>query len=90
MPSSRVEDRTFGNAWFEPKRAVEHQRRRQALRDAFAALRGDGIGGLHLLGGGDLLGHDDEGTTDGSHPNDLGMFRQAQQVTATLRPILGD
>lgn len=89
-PILLVEDRTFGNAWFEPKRAAEHQRRRQALRDAFATLQRDGFGGLHLLGGADLLGHDDEGTTDGSHPNDLGMFRQAQQVTAALRPILGE
>jgi lysophospholipase L1-like esterase len=88
-PILLVEDRTFGNAWFETKRAAEHVQRRQALRDAFAALQKEGVPGLHLLRGEALLGDDDEGTTDGSHPNDLGMFRQAQQVTAALRPILG-
>jgi lysophospholipase L1-like esterase len=88
-PILLVEDRTFGNAWFDAKRAADHQERRQALRDAFAALQKEGVAGLHLLRGEALLGDDDEGTTDGSHPNDLGMFRQAQQVIAALRPILG-
>ncbi|MBM4059884.1 MAG: hypothetical protein FJ265_02155 [Planctomycetes bacterium] len=88
-PILLVEDRTFGNAWFDEKRLAEHERRRQALRDAFAGLQRDGVAGLHLLGGAPLLGDDDEGTTDGSHPNDLGMMRQAQCVAAALRPILG-
>lgn len=88
-PILLVEDRTFGNAWFDTKRAAEHIERRQALRDAFAALQKEGVPGLHLLRGEGLLGDDDEGTTDGSHPNDLGMFRQAQRVIAALRPILG-
>ena len=37
-----------------------------------------------------VLGDDGEGTTDGSHPNDLGMMRQAEAVTAALRPLLAD
>lgn len=88
-PILLVEDRTFGNAWANAKRRSEHDERRRALRDAFAALGKDGIAGLHLLAGADLLGDDDEGTTDGSHPNDLGMFRQAQHAIAALRPLLG-
>jgi lysophospholipase L1-like esterase len=87
-PILLVEDRSFGNAWFVPGRADEHVRRRQALRDAFAALQQDGVAGLHLLHGEDLLGSDDEGTTDGSHPNDLGMMRQAERVAAALQPLL--
>lgn len=87
-PILLVEDRTFGNAWFERGRAAEHVRRRQALRDAFAGLQADGVKGLALLRGEHLLGDDDEGTTDGSHPNDLGMMRQAEAVTAALRPLL--
>ena len=88
-PILLVEDRTFGNAWFHGKRLDLHQQRRQALRDALAALQKEGVPGLHLLGGAELLGGDDEGTTDGSHPNDLGMYRQAQCVIGALRPILG-
>jgi lysophospholipase L1-like esterase len=89
-PILLVEDRTFGNAWFHGDRQQAHAERRLALQNAFAALRRDGVENLHLLAGGPLLGDDDEGTTDGSHPNDLGMFRQAQQLIAALRPLLGD
>jgi lysophospholipase L1-like esterase len=88
-PILLVEDRTFGNAWFDGEQAAKHEQRRRALREAFAALQRDGVRGVHLLGGADLLGDDDEGTTDGSHPNDLGMMRQAQRVVDALRPILG-
>lgn len=88
-PILMVEDRTFANAWFHGKRASDHEARRKALREAVAQARGDGITGLHLLGGADLLGDDGDGTTDGSHPNDLGMTRQAAKVTAALRAILG-
>lgn len=83
-----VEDRTFANAWLRPSSQRAHGRRRQALRNAFAALRGRDEGRIHLLAGADLLGTDGEGTTDGSHPNDLGMMRQARHVAAALRKIL--
>jgi hypothetical protein len=89
-PILLVEDRTFGNAWFHGERQRAHGERRLALQTAFAGLGQDGVENLHLLAGGPLLGDDDEGTTDGSHPNDLGMFRQAQQLIAALRPLLGD
>lgn len=89
-PILLVEDRTFGNAWFHRERQQAHADRRSALQNAFAALQKDGVDHLHLLAGGTLLGDDDEGTTDGSHPNDLGMFRQAQQLVTVLRPLLGD
>ena len=43
---------------------------------------------LHYLEGGGLLGDDGEGATDGSHPNDLGMLRQARAVAAALQKAL--
>ncbi len=87
-PILLVEDRTWANAWFHGKRQQEHEERRRALRDAVAALQRDGVPGLHLLAGEGLLGADGDGTTDGSHPNDLGMLRQADHVVAALRPLL--
>jgi hypothetical protein len=36
----------------------------------------------------DLLGHDGEGTIDGSHPTDLGLTRQAAAFERVLRPVL--
>jgi lysophospholipase L1-like esterase len=44
---------------------------------------------LHYLTGGDsLIGADGEGTTDGSHPNDLGMMRYADALEPALRALL--
>lgn len=88
VPILLVEDRTFTNAWFDPTRQRGHVQRRKALRDAYEALRKDGVANLHYLAGADLLGRDGEGATDGSHPNDLGMMRQAAVVTEALRPML--
>ena len=87
-PILLVEDRTFANAWFDEQRRFEHGERRKALRQSFDALRADGVQGLHYLAGDHLLGDDDEATTDSSHPNDLGMMRQAEVVTASLRLLL--
>lgn len=83
-----VEDRTFANAWILGDRAAAHEQRRVALRASFDQLQKEGINGLYLLPGGGLLGDDDEGTTDGSHPSDLGMMRQADAVAGALRPLL--
>jgi lysophospholipase L1-like esterase len=83
-----VEDRTFASAWFDEKRARDHENRRKELRAAVAKLQQDGIAGVHLLPGAGLIGDDDEGTTDGSHPNDLGMMRQADKVITALQPLL--
>ncbi len=88
-PILLVEDRTFASAWFSAERRGQHERRRGALRAALARLQAAGVDDVHLLAGQGLLGDDDEGTTDGSHPNDLGMMRQADAVLAALRPLLG-
>lgn len=87
-PILLVEDRTFTNAWFHADRADDHRQRRQALRDAFAALKRDKVDGIHYLLGDDLLGADGEAATDGSHPSDLGMLRQAEVMADALRPLL--
>ncbi len=83
-----VEDRTFTNAWILPARRAAHADRRAALRSAFEELRGEDER-LHYLEGDALLGVDGEGATDGSHPNDLGMQRQARAVAAALQKALG-
>lgn len=87
-PILLVEDRTFSNAWFLKPRLALHEQRRKALRDALAALQSDGVKNLHLLAGDGLLGVDGEAATDGSHPSDLGMVRQADAVTKVLRKLL--
>jgi hypothetical protein len=52
-------------------------------------MQKDGVKGLHYLAGDDLLGHDAEGSTDGSHPSDLGFVRQADLFEPVIRAALG-
>jgi hypothetical protein len=38
--------------------------------------------------GDQLLGDDNEGAVDSSHPTDLGFYRQAKEFERVLRPVL--
>lgn len=89
VPILFVEDRWFSNAWILPDRQKTGADNHAALRRAFEELRKE-YGDLYYLSGDDLLGDklDNDGTVDGSHPNDLGMYRQANALEAALRPIL--
>jgi len=87
-PILLVEDRTFANAWLTEERQVQHRGRRAALRKAWEELTAAGDENLHYLRGAGLLGDDDDATTDGSHPNDLGMYRMAMAVASALQPLL--
>jgi lysophospholipase L1-like esterase len=88
-PIVLVEDRRNTNSWILPARDKHHTDNHAALREAFAKLQAEGVKGLYYLGGDDLLGHDAEGATDGSHPNDLGFVRQADLFEPVLRQALG-
>ena len=87
-PIMLVEDRRNTNSWILPARDKHHTDNHAALREAFAALQKEGVKGLHYVEGDDLLGHDAEGATDGSHPSDLGFVRQAHLFEPVLRTAL--
>jgi hypothetical protein len=87
-PILLVEDRSFTNTSFFPKRKVHHQKSRMALKKTYRELLDAGVGNLYYLGGDSLLGNDGEAATDGSHPNDLGMVRYAEAYEPVLRNIL--
>ena len=59
------------------------------IRELNQDLKTAGVKNLYYLGGDALLGDDAEGTTDGSHPNDLGFLRQAEVFAPVLRKALG-
>lgn len=44
---------------------------------------------LYYIPGDNLIGDDGEGSTDGSHPNDLGFVRQTAIFEPILRQALG-
>lgn len=83
-PIVLVEDRTYANTPFLPDRQQRHEQSRAAFRNAFNALQKAGVSGLSYVDGETLLGADRDDTTDGSHPSDLGFYRQAN----ALEPFL--
>ena len=58
------------------------------LREIHAELLAAGVGKLHLLANYGMLGTDSDGTVDGTHPNDLGMRRQADVFVQELQKLL--
>ena len=89
-PILLVEDRTYSKAFLVDSLKRTNDTNRAALRAAYEAMQREGIRGLYYLEGDGLLGLDGEDTVDGSHPTDLGFFRQAKAFEAALRPILED
>ena len=88
-PIILVEDRSFTNSWIRKTKREFHQENRSSLIRAYDNLVSSGIKNLHYIKGDDLLGDDTEGTTDGSHPNDLGFMRQADVFEPVIRKALG-
>jgi hypothetical protein len=88
-PIVLVEDRRYANSWIHPAKSKFHDDNQAALQKAYKELQAAGVKKLHYLSGDLLLGDDTEGTTDGSHPNDLGFFRQADAFEPVLRQALG-
>lgn len=87
-PILLVEDRNYTNSHLLPALKQRNADSQAALKAAYQQLRNDGVKRIHYLAGADLLGDDDEGTVDASHPTDLGFLRQADAFEKALRPIL--
>lgn len=88
LPIVLVEDRRFTNTWIRPERQKFHDENHAALKEGFDKLKAEGVQGLFYVSGDLLLGEDTEGTTDGSHPNDLGFYRQADVMEPVIREAL--
>jgi hypothetical protein len=88
-PIVLVEDRTMQDSFLISGRMeYYHLKDRAELTAAFERLKKSGVEQLYYIPGEHLLGDDGEGTTDGSHPNDLGFMRQADVFAETLGPLL--
>ena len=88
VPILLVEDRDYSNGHLLPGPKQRNRDSQAALKAAYERLTKAGVKGIYYLPGADLLGHDDEGTVDSSHPTDLGFLRQADAFEKALRPIL--
>jgi hypothetical protein len=87
-PILLVEDRNYPDGFLIPSRRERNDTNHAALRAVFERLERAKIGHVHYLKADDLLGDDGEGTTDGSHPSDLGFLRQAKAFEKALRRVL--
>jgi hypothetical protein len=87
-PILLVEDRSYSDAFLLSAKRNRNESSRAALREAFERLQAAGDKHLHYLPGDNLLGDDNEGTVDSSHPTDLGFVRQADVMAPALRRIL--
>ena len=89
VPIVLVEDRTMQDSFLIAGRMEwYHLKDRAELQAAYQRLQQAGVRDLHYIPGEHLFGDDGEGSTDGSHPNDLGFMRQADIFAQTLKPLL--
>ena len=87
-PILLVEDRLYTDSFLVSARRERNEQNHQALQQVFAKLQAAKVPELYYLSGDQLLGDDGEGAVDGSHPTDLGFFRQSQAFEKALAPLL--
>ncbi len=87
-PILLVEDRTFTNAAVNEALRNRNDSNRAAFQAEYDKLVADKVPLVAYLKGEHLLGDDGEGAVDGSHPTDLGFYRQAEQFAEALSPLL--
>src|SRR5690606_818164 len=86
-PIGLAEGVTYDNAFFIGSRNRRNVDSRKALREAYENLLKDGVQNIFYQIGEGQLGFDGEGTVDGTHPTDLGFWRQAQAYFPLLASI---
>ncbi|MBC8116275.1 MAG: hypothetical protein H7062_17950, partial [Candidatus Saccharimonas sp.] len=87
-PIVLVEDRVYTDAWLIASKQSRNDGNHAALKKSFEELIAAGTKQLHYIPGTDLLGDDNDGAVDSSHPNDLGFARQAEAFDKVLAPLM--
>ncbi len=88
VPIILVEDRRYTDAWLNTGKGERNDGNHQALKVAYDKLIAAGEKQLYYIPGDDLLGDDNEGAVDSSHPNDLGFLRQADAFAKVMDGLL--
>lgn len=86
-PIVLVEDRNYSNSWILKGKQSRNQANQAALKAAFEQLRPTDSQ-LYYIDAAGLLGTDNEGTVDSSHPTDLGFMRQAHAFLKVIGPLV--
>ena len=85
-PILLVQDRNFDNGICSPEYREGRPLKNKALDEVLAGLHREGVTNLHLARHPNWYGND--GSVDGSHPNDLGAYRMATRLLPTIQSIL--
>lgn len=85
IPLYMVENPNFANLIVDKTTAEELQRENAAWLELYTLLRSEGHKNIRYIKAYNILGDDNEGTVDGVHPTDLGMYRMAQKLFKELK-----
>lgn len=88
VPIVLVEDRFYADGVLVTARRRRNEDNHRAFRQKYRELLQMGVKNLHYVKAERLLGSDGEATTDGSHPNDLGMMRMADALQEVFAPLV--
>lgn len=87
-PIVLAEGISYNDAFLLEKRRLRNSHSRKALRIAYENLLAEGNRELYYQISEGQLGSDGEGTVDGTHPTDLGFYRQANVYQLLLERII--
>jgi len=91
VPVLMVENFLYAISYFRSDYLENNEipnRKQLELQKAYDTLLQSGIKELYYQKGKDLIGTDQEGTIDGAHPNDLGLYRFAETLYPTIQSII--
>lgn len=88
VPILLVETSIRETGYFDQRIGAVITEKNKLIRDVYTKLKKEGYKQLHYLSGEDLLGHDHEGTIDGTHSNDIGFLRQAEVMLPELKKLM--
>lgn len=75
-------------SFFNQNWNVRNREQNKQWKAEYQKLIAKGVKGLYYLDDDFLLGHDHEGTTDGTHPNDLGFMRMADKIEPFVLEVM--
>jgi hypothetical protein len=87
-PIIMVETPHYPYTWIQPQWEKNRQNKCKFYRETFEKLQSEGMAGLTYVYGDELYGNDGDGTIDGSHPTDLGVYRYATIMEPIVRQVL--
>jgi len=84
-----VGDRMMGGAAFVPVKVQYKNDQDRVQKETVDSLTAKGVAGLYTTASESFFGADHEGSTDGSHPSDLGAMRMADALEPVIRRLAG-